>query len=91
MNECYECKYKGSVAGSCHSSCQHPSFDKVRNDPMLSILAMVGNLPGKLPILLENPDCKVVGDPHGIKNGWFNHPFDFDPVWLKECSGFEQS
>ncbi len=25
---------------------------------------------------------------HGIKNGWFNFPSNFDPVWLEECNGF---
>ena len=22
--KCYDCKYRGGVAGSCHSSCKHP-------------------------------------------------------------------
>ena len=30
----------------------------------------------------------IVGNPHGIKNGWFFWPFNFDPAWLKACNGF---
>lgn len=32
---------------------------------------------------------KVKGNEHGIKSGWFNYPFNFDPVWLEKCDGFE--
>lgn len=29
------------------------------------------------------------GNPHGIKNGWYYFPINFDPVWIiKECSAF---
>jgi hypothetical protein len=31
----------------------------------------------------------IEGDEHGIRNGWFNHPFNFDPTWLRRCDGFE--
>lgn len=32
---------------------------------------------------------KVSGNEHGIKNGWFFWPFNFDPVWLQSCDSFE--
>jgi len=32
----------------------------------------------------------VRGDKHGIKNGWFTYPIDFDPVWLKYCDSYEK-
>jgi hypothetical protein len=32
----------------------------------------------------------VVGNPHGIKNGWFFWPLNFDPVWLEACNGFTE-
>lgn len=56
---CYDCKNRGTVFYSCHSSC-------------------------------NKPDSEMTGDKHGISNGWFNYPSDFDPVWMtKECSNFE--
>jgi hypothetical protein len=30
----------------------------------------------------------ITANPHGIRNGWFNWPWNFDPVWLETCSGF---
>ena len=56
---CYDCEFRGTIPGDCHSKC-------------------------------NNPKAVVVGDPHGIKSGWFSHPFNFDPVWLEECTGFKQ-
>ena len=38
----------------------------------------------------NNKNAKVKGDPHGISNGWFMWPVNFDPVWLESCYGFEQ-
>ena len=87
--DCYKCKYRGDVPGSAHSSCMHPSFKSVNDNPMLgalSIFASVGRVP---PIQVES-EIKVRGNQHGIKNGWFNHPFNFDPVWLENCDGFIQ-
>ena len=56
---CYNCKYRGEVPGSAHSSC-------------------------------SKANLKIKGNEHGIKSGWFNHPFNFDPVWLQECNGFKE-
>ena len=28
---------------------------------------------------------------HGVKSGWFMWPWDFDPVWLENCNGFENN
>jgi hypothetical protein len=38
----------------------------------------------------DNPDPIMNGHPTGIKNGWFNYPHNFDPVWkLDMCANFE--
>jgi len=32
------------------------------------------------------------GNPHGIRNGWWLHPFSFDPVWMMgDCLGFAET
>jgi hypothetical protein len=36
-----------------------------------------------------NP-LRIVGDSHGIRQGWFVWPLNFDPVWLNACNGFEK-
>lgn len=33
-------------------------------------------------------DAFVCGTEYGISKGWFNHPFNFDPVWLTFCNKF---
>lgn len=30
-----------------------------------------------------------MADYHGVAHGWFNWPWNFDPVWLVACEGFE--
>ena len=32
----------------------------------------------------------VTGSPHGVRHGWFNWPWNFDPIWLEQCDGFEK-
>ena len=45
---------------------------------------------GDAYIACANPDKKMTGNLHGIRNGWFCYPGLFDPVWkTKECSNFE--
>jgi len=36
-----------------------------------------------------NIGAKVRGAAHGIKQGWFLWPINFDPVWLESCDGFK--
>lgn len=84
MSKCYTCKYRRSISGDTHSSCHHPDNKVMLDDPLLSILGMM-----KVNIHIENK-IKVSGNVHGIKNGWFNWPFNFDPVWLESCDGYEK-
>lgn len=73
---CYECKYRGSVPGSCHSSCNYPGTDT----GILSFFASCNFA------LMDKLNIKA--EPHGVKSGWFMWPVDFDPVWLRNCDGF---
>jgi len=43
--------------------------------------------PGITLDLMER--LSVTANSHGIKNGWFVWPWNFDPVWLLTCDGFE--
>ena len=88
--DCYKCKHIGNIPGSAHVSCNHPAFNQAHGNPMgelLGVLASFGRTP---PIQATSGEIKVVGHPWGIKNGWFNHPYNFDPTWLIECNGFEK-
>ena len=45
-------------------------------------------LPGDAHSGCKNRHATVQGSQHGIKNGWFGWPFNFDPIWLVSCDGF---
>jgi len=89
---CYECKYRGDVPGDAHSCCRHPSTRSDTSDPLgqlMAIFAGVGRVP---PVEGESSiDLNIRGSAHGVRNGWFNWPWNFDPVWLENCDGFEKN
>ncbi len=37
----------------------------------------------------KNKTLNIKADFYGIRMGWFNMPFNFDPVWLESCDGFQ--
>lgn len=88
---CFECEYRGTVPGSAHSRCLHPatkaSEDDNPHDELQSILASVGRAPPVVDAKAAT-QLNIQGNPHGIKKGWFNWPFNFDPTWLENCDGF---
>lgn len=46
-------------------------------------------VPGSAHSTCRQPDLAVRGNPHGIKNGWFNYPYNYDPIWkLGECRNY---
>ena len=50
-----------------------------------------GEVPGSAHIRCNRPDSEMAGNSHGIRNGWFNYPNCFDPVWkTKDCANFEE-
>jgi hypothetical protein len=53
------------------------------------LIAALGN-PRGIVIPTGNNALEIKGDPHGIRNGWFNWPYNFDPIWLENCNGFEE-
>jgi hypothetical protein len=49
------------------------------------------SVPGNCHIQCVNPDPNMIGNPHGIREGWFYYPFLYDPVWgEKECINHEE-
>ena len=43
----------------------------------------------KTPMFPVRNSLNVLVDPHGIRNGWFCWPYNYDPIWLVCCDGFE--
>jgi len=88
--DCYKCKHRGQVPGSAHSSCKHPDIGEAT--PMRELFSLLGGGRGAPLGLLEEgaKNLNIKGAAHGIRNGWFNWPFNFDPVWLDNCDGFTE-
>lgn len=86
--DCYRCIYREELPHSAHSKCNHPAFKELVNSPMGEIIGLMGKRMGTMQAKVST--LKVEGDERGIKKGWFNHPFNFDPVWLVSCEGFKE-
>lgn len=86
---CYKCRHRRKVAGDAHSICEHPAVELVKDDVFSQILRLFG-LAGKPVPVRAVSGLNVTGNPHGIGRGWFNWPWNFDPVWLLTCDGFEE-
>jgi hypothetical protein len=46
------------------------------------------DVPGDAHSACANHAAVVTGDRHGVREGWFFWPINFDPVWLRSCDGF---
>ena len=87
---CYNCVYRRDTVGSAHSQCIHPANAKIYDDPLAQVFAILGSV-GRGPGVGMSPSAfKVKGQEFGIRNGWFNWPTDYDPIWLESCDGFKE-
>lgn len=97
-DKCYECAYRREVPGSAHSSCAHPATEHTRQSPFMQLAGVVGKRGGDQLMAMasefsEGPQraadqLQIRANFHGIKNGWFVWPVNFDPVWLEHCGGY---
>ena len=84
---CYECEHRGEVGGSAHTKCLHPKTGVARENPMLE---MMGTFLARGVSIQADVGLNVKGDEYGVSQGWFSWPYNFDPVWLESCDGFEE-
>jgi len=87
---CWECRHRGRVPGSAHSTCNHPDAKPEGDtDPvagLMAIFASAGRLAPMVGTGIEALEIKL--NLHGVANGWANWPWDFDPIWVQNCNGF---
>lgn len=76
--DCYSCKYRGNVPGDAHSCCRYPG-NKVG---MFEFFEKVN--------IVNAERLKIQAHRHGVVNGWFYWPVNFDPTWLLNCEGYEE-
>ena len=86
--ECRTCAHRGPVPGSAHICCRHPKAQLGAN-PLSSVMAIFASVHRCAPqINIEGAVALgVTANHHGIANGWFNWPDNFDPIWLRTCDG----
>ena len=85
--DCYKCKHRRNPPGTAHSSCAHPKAGN--DDPMGGILAIFASVGRHPPVIGSGAgELGIKANEIGVRNGWFNWPFDFDPTWLEACNGF---
>jgi hypothetical protein len=87
MSKCYQCKFRGTVPGSAHSSCTvlRTVLDGMDDGKIAAV--EVALMTGQATLSSEDGEA-VKLNPHGVKNGWANWPLDFDPVWVEKCELF---
>ena len=89
--DCYKCKWRRDIPGDAHSQCAHPILEDMGlNDPLLKVFGMVGILDNAFLGVDIMGAVGVKAVPHGVRNGWFYWPYNFDPVWLLECRLYEE-
>lgn len=86
--DCWTCKYRDEVVGSAHICCKHPSLDKVNDNVVMGLMSILASVQRVPPMIVNSKQLNIKGDEYGIKSGWFNFPFNFDPTWLKNCDGY---
>lgn len=74
MSNCYSCKHKCNVPGDSHISCGQPN---IRSQAMIISIAV---LTGNSKVLEDFLNVRF--NPHGVQNGWFNYPMNYDPIWM---------
>jgi hypothetical protein len=92
-NNCYSCKFRGTIPGDTHSCCQHPDLEGVTDNPIEGVFAMfasVGRVSPRIAVQATAEKFEIKANYHGIKQGWFNWPWNFDPVWLENCNAYEK-
>lgn len=88
--DCWTCRWKREIPGDCHIACAHPSLKGAVDDPIGQLLGALAS-GRRIPVTraVDTPQLNVRGNPAGIRGGWFNFPFNFDPVWLENCDGYQ--
>jgi len=88
-SNCYRCKHRGDIPGDAHSCCNHPAT-KTDKNPLAEMMAIFASVGRANPVIGDSANqLNIKANEHGVKKGWFNWPYNFDPVWLENCDGFE--
>ena len=91
MSRCYSCAYRRSIPGDCHSRCAHPTLGDASNDALAEMMGITLDQRKRARVIEAAGKLKIRGAAHGVANGWFKWPYNFDPVWLLNCNGYKEA
>ena len=57
---------------------------------MMAIFASAGRVSPQIDIQAFTDKFQIKANYYGVKKGWFNWPWNFDPNWLINCNAFEE-
>lgn len=80
MYNCNNCKYKANIAGDSHISCKSHIFND-KNIEINLVLMALSDPEGFVIFCEKNFGFSV--NIHGLVNGWFMFPINFDPSWME--------
>jgi len=87
---CRKCIHRRCIPGDAHSRCAHPVLPDDVKDPFNEIMAIFASVGRSAPMVHAAAlELGITAKEAGIRKGWFNWPWNFDPVWLVSCNGFD--
>lgn len=87
---CFQCRHKTNIPGESHIGCNHPNNAEALESSFAPVLAILASA-GRFQAAAMDNGLNIKASANGIRNGWFNYPYNFDPTWLLNCDGFEDS
>lgn len=80
--DCYSCKHRRDLPGSCHSAC-HAVGNNPNSLVVVTIAVFRAGTNGNYTY------GNISFEPHGVNNGWCMWPSNFDPIWVRHCNYYE--
>ena len=90
---CYNCKFRGTVPGSAHSSCRLIRETASNKEKAMELENLLSTGAFQLTLTDKETGAErplVSLNEHGVKNGWAAWPLNFDPVWVEDCALFQE-
>ena len=81
-----KCLYQKSIQWNTHIRCVNPMIGP--QNGFGDMLSIMNRAPKGILHSMAAKKLGIAGSAHGIKEGWFNWPYNFDPTWLDNCDGF---
>ena len=91
----------GYLQQRCLDCCLVADVGAVGGDPLMALIDILANCKSQLwewhgkrishmSLVVAGQSLNIIGNPHGVANGWFFWPANFDPIWLQNCDGYEE-